>query len=173
MLSMRPRSSEHDPYYARYIDRVADGALMDRLKDQVGEYRDLLTGVADDRAALPTGPGKWSIKDILGHVADTERVFAFRLTWFARGDTAALPGFEQDDWVVAASSDRQTLVNLLADVAAVREATLTLLGALPEETYERTGVANGQPASVRALAWIIAGHAQHHLDGLRPVVEAS
>ena len=164
MLAMRPRSDEYGAFYAGYIGRVADGEWRARLEAQPAEYRALLAGVDDDRAALPLAPGKWSLHDVIGHVADAERVFAFRLLWFARADGSELPGFDQDAWVARVSKQSRTLAGLLDDLQAVRQSTLTLLQSIPDEAADRRGVANGSAISVRALAWIIAGHAQHHLE---------
>lgn len=173
MLSLRPRASEYDPFYAGYVARVPDNGWLEQLQGQPEEFRTLVRGLDPDRAALPLAAGKWSLVETLAHVADTERVFAFRLLWFARGGTAELPGFDQDDWVRVAGTTRRSLEAVLDDLAAVRDATLTLLEGVPDEAAERAGVANGQPVTVRALAWIIAGHTQHHLDGLRAFVRRS
>lgn len=166
---MRPGSDEYGAFYAGYIARVPDGQWLSRLEAQPAEYRALLDGVDDDRAALPLAPGKWSLLDVMGHVADTERVFAFRLLWFARADVSELPGFDQDAWVEQVKAHPRPLAWLLDDFEAVRQSTLTLLRSLPDEAADRRGVANGSPMSVRALAWMIPGHAQHHLDALRAV----
>lgn len=167
MLETRPRADEYPEFYAGYIGRVPDGGWRARLDAQPSEYRAVLAGVDDVQAALPVAPGKWSRLDILNHVADTERVFAFRLLWFARGESTALPGFDQDAWAGRVSDQSRTVAGLLDDVAAVRQATMSLLRGLPDHVADRRGVANGNPMTVRALAWMIAGHAQHHLDGLR------
>lgn len=164
---MRPQSSEYGAFYAGYVGRVPEGGWLERLEAQPGEFRSLLAGYDDDRAALPTAPGKWSLLDLLTHLCDTERVFAFRLLWFARGDSSELPGFDQDAWVREAAGSRRTLASVLDEFEAVRRATLALLRSLPDQVAERKGVANGNVITVRALAWTIPGHAQHHLDGLR------
>ncbi len=167
MLRMRPQSSEHAPFYAGYIARVPDGRWLERMQAQPGEFRALLADHDDARAALPMAPGKWSLLDLLAHVADTERVFAFRLLWFARGEGTELPGFDQDAWARDAGADRRTVAAALDEIDAVRQATLMLVLGLSDEHADRRGLANGSAVTVRALAWMIAGHAQHHLDGLR------
>ena len=144
-----------------------DGEWLARLEQQPDEYRALLAGLDEARAAAPTAPGKWSVVDILGHVCDTERVFGFRLIWFARGAPSELPGFDQDAWVEAARSQPRTLADSLDEFAKVRQATLAMLRTVSDEDALRRGVANGNPITVRACGWMIAGHAQHHLDGLR------
>lgn len=167
MLATRPRDDEYAAFYAGYIARVPDDAWLALLEAQPSEYRALLAGVDDDRAALPVAPGKWSRLDVLSHVADTERVFAFRLLWCARAEPSELPGFDHDAWVRQVSDHPRTMAGLLDDLAAVRLATLSLLRGLPDGVADRRGVANGHAITVRALGWMIAGHAQHHLDGLR------
>jgi hypothetical protein len=167
MLAMRPQPSEYGAFSAGYIARVPDGGWLERLEVQPAELRQLLATYDDERAALPLAPGKWSLLDLLTHLSDTERVFAFRLLWFARGDASELPGFDQDAWARNAGATRRSLAEALDEFAAVRQASLALLRSLPDEAADRRGVANGHPISVRALAWMIPGHAQHHLDALR------
>ena len=121
----------------------------------------------NDDAAAPTAPGKWSIKQILGHLCDTERVISYRALRFARGDEKELQGFEQDDYVREAGSNARSLEDLLDELESVRKSTLALFGSLPPEAETRRGVANGNPVTVRALAYIIAGHAQHHYEVLK------
>jgi hypothetical protein len=167
MLSMRPQSSEYGAFYAGYIARVPDGRWLERLESQPAELRAVLAGYADDRAALPMAPGKWSLLDLLVHLCDTERVFAFRLLWFARADPSELPGFDQDAWAKQSGAARRSVADVLDEFAAVRQASLTLLRSLPDDVADRRGVANGNGITVRALAWMIPGHVQHHLDALR------
>jgi uncharacterized damage-inducible protein DinB len=167
MLAIRPGTDEYGTFYAGYIARVPDGEWLARLQRQPDEYRALVGGVGEARAAAPSAPGKWSLVDILGHVCDTERVFGFRLLWFARGAPTELPGFDQDPWVEARQRQPRTLASALEELVATRQATLTLLGTVADEHADRRGVANGHPMTVRACSWMIAGHAQHHLDGLR------
>ena len=171
MLTMRPQASEYADYYARYIGRVPDGQWRARLEAQADEYRALVAGLDEDTAGLPTAPGKWSVTQTLMHVADAERVFAFRLLWFARADGAALPGFDQDKWMASLTGVPLTLAGALEDVAMTRQATLSLLKSVPDEFADRKGVASDNPITVRALAWIIVGHAQHHLDLLRDALD--
>ena len=166
MLTRRPAPDEYAEFYATYIGRVPDGGWLERLQAQPSELRALLGGYDDERAALPMAPGKWSVLDLLGHISDAERVFAFRVLWFARADASALPGFDQDNWARQAAGTRRTVAGALDEFDAVRQASLTLLRSLPDGIADRSGVANGKAVTVRALAWIIAGHAQHHLDAL-------
>lgn len=166
MLS-RPEPTEYAEYYKNYIARVPDGPLTDFLTQQAKQYRQLLSGVSDRDAGAPTAPGKWSIKQVLGHVCDTERVMSYRAMRFARGDQKELHGFEQDDYVREAASNSRTLEDLLDEFDSVRQATVTLLRSLPPGSDTRVGVANGNRVTVRGLAYIVAGHAQHHYDLLK------
>jgi hypothetical protein len=167
MLTMRPQPSEYADYYAKYVGHVPDGQWRARLEAQADEYRALVAGLDEDAAGLPTAPGKWSVTQTLTHVADAERVFAFRLLWFARADGAALPGFDQDKWMASLSGVPLSLADALEDVAVARQGTVRMLKSVPDEFGDRKGVASDNPITVRALAWIIVGHAQHHLDLLR------
>ncbi len=166
MLS-RPDSTEYADFYKNYIARVPDGTVLDFLARQPSDYRRLLAGVSDGDATAPTAPGKWSIKQVLGHICDTERVISYRALRFSRGDQTELPGFEQDDYVREAGSNSRSVEDLLAEFESVRRATLALFSSLPPGADMRAGVANGNPLSVRALAYIAAGHAQHHYELLK------
>ncbi len=163
----RPDSTEYAEFYKNYIARVPDGPLFDFLAQQPGNYRQLLGGISDADAATPTAPGKWSLKQILGHLCDTERVITYRALRFARGDGKELHGFEQDDYVSEAGSNSRSLDDLLNEVESLRKSTLALFGSLPSGTEMRRGVANGNPVTVRALAYIVAGHMQHHYELLK------
>jgi hypothetical protein len=163
----RPESTEYAEFYGKYIARVPDGSLLDFLSRQLGDYRELFSGVSDDAASARPLPDKWSAKEILGHVCDTERVISYRALRFARGDTRELLGFEQDDFVREAHSNARPLADLISELESVRRASIALLGSLPKEAATRSGVANKNPVTVRALAYVIAGHAEHHLESLR------
>ena len=166
MLS-RPDATEYADYYKNYIARIPDGAVLDLLAQQPGDYRRLLGGVTDGDASAPPAPGKWSIKQVLGHICDTERVISYRALRFSRCDQTELPGFEQDDYVREAGSNSRSVEDLLAEFESVRRATIALFSSLPPGTDTRAGVANGNPLSVRALAYIAAGHVQHHYELLK------
>lgn len=169
MLS-RPDSSEYAEFYKNYIARVPDGNVLNFLAKQPGDYWRLLAAVSEEAAAAEPAPGKWSIKEVLGHVCDAERVMSYRALRFGRGDGKELQGFEQDDYVREASSNSRSLEELLNEFESVRKATLAFFGSLPPGAEMRGGVANGNPVTVRALAYIAAGHAQHHYEGLRAAV---
>jgi hypothetical protein len=162
-----PAQDEYAPFYAGYVARVAGRDLRDVLGRQAGEIRALIAPLTDEDGTARYEPGKWSVKEVLGHIADTERVMSYRLLRIARGDVTPLPGFEQDPYVAAANADERTLASLLAELEAVRGSTLALVGSLGAEAWERRGVASGREVSARALAHIIAGHLDHHVAILR------
>lgn len=158
----RPAPAEYAPYYSRYLAVVPEGEIVETLRSQIGETLALLSPLSEERARHRYAPGKWSVKEVVGHVADSERVFAYRALCFARADAAELPGFDEERYAANAPFDRRPLPEVLAELGAVRAATVTLLAGLPDAAWDRQGVANGNPVTVRALAWIIAGHERHH-----------
>ncbi len=166
-LIPRPAPGEHGAYYARYVEAVPDGDLLRTLEDQAEATLALLREVGAARGGFRYAPGKWSVREVVGHLADTERVMTHRALRFARGDEAELPGFDQDAYVAAAGFDRRSLADLAEELADVRKATLKLFGGMDVEAFERGGVASGSRVTVRALAWITAGHERHHQRILR------
>jgi len=163
----RPDRNEYADFYTNYISKVPDGDLLNFLDLQPAEFDGLANNVSDALASQPPAPGKWSVKQVLGHLCDTERIHSYRILRFARGDKTELQGFEQDDYVAAAHSNSRSTTELLAELKSVRKATLSLLESLTSEDTTRSGTANGKSISVRAMAYVIAGHAQHHLELLR------
>lgn len=159
----RPVAAEYAPYYGRYIDKVPDGDLLRTLEDQGRETQAVLAGLSEAKALYRYAPGKWSVKEVVGHVTDTERVFSYRALRFARGDATALPGFDENAWVPAGSFDARSLADLAAELDAVRRATLALFRGLDAAALARRGTASDNAVSVRAIAWIIAGHERHHV----------
>ena len=166
-LVPRPAADEYAPFYAGYIARVPDGDLCATLGAQLVDTLTLVRGIPEARGADRYATGKWSIKQVLGHVIDTERIMSYRALRIARGDATPLPGFEQDDYVPAGEFDRRTLADLVEELVAVRHATIQLLRHLDPAALARRGTANGTPVSARALAYIIAGHERHHVAILR------
>ena len=162
-----PAETEHAPYYARYVASVAPGQAMYEMAAQLDAMRALLGHLSDDEARARYEPGKWSIKESLGHVVDTERVFAYRALRIARGDQTPLPGFDQDAFMEHAGFDERPLASLLEEWDVVRRSTLALFRSLPAEAFERRGTASDASVTVRALAYIIVGHVSHHLEILR------
>lgn len=165
--TIRPGPGEYAPFYAGYVARVPDGDVLATLEAQLREAVSLLEGVPAGREGHRYAPGKWSVREVVGHVADAERIFAYRALRFARGDRTPLPGFEENGYVRAAGSDARPLAELTGELRTVRLATLSLFRGLPAEAWSRSGEASGAPVTVRALAWIAAGHAAHHLHVLR------
>jgi len=163
----RPDRSEYADFYADYIAKVPDGDVIAFLSAQPGSYRKLLSRVSDQMASARPQPGKWNVKEIVGHLCDAERIQSYRALRFARGDQNELHGFEQDDYVREAHSDTRSLADLLNEFEAVRSSTVALVKSFPPDVGQRSGVANGAPVTVRAMAYIIAGHTQHHYDLLK------
>jgi hypothetical protein len=163
----RPDATEFADFYAGYIAGVPDGDLIAVLESQGKETLGLLRGVPESKGGFAYAPGKWTLKDVLGHIADAERVFSYRVLRIARGDQTPLASFDENAWVPTAGAGARTLTDLLEELAAVRASTLALLRHLPPEAPTRRGTASGKTISVRALAWIIAGHERHHVRIIR------
>jgi uncharacterized damage-inducible protein DinB len=167
-LAERPAAGEEFAvFYARYVELVPDGDVVATLEGQLADTVAVLDAFGEERAGHRYAPGKWSVREVVGHCVDTERVFAFRALAAARGEAAALPGFDENAYVAAAHSDGRTLNSLLGEWTAVRRATLALFRNLDAAALARRVTANGAPASARALAWITAGHELHHRRLLR------
>jgi uncharacterized damage-inducible protein DinB len=165
----RPAATEYGAYYHTYVSKVPEGDILGILESQGRASVSLLAGLTDARADVDRGPGTWNIKEVVGHVSDTERVFAYRALRFARGDATPLPGFDQNEYMKVANFRSQALANLARELAAVRAATVALLRSFDAAAWSRGGVASGAEVTVRALAHIIAGHEKHHFDFLRAV----
>ncbi len=163
----KPEAGEFPPYYQGYVDAAPPGDVVATLEDQRAETVALLRGLTEAQGAHRYASGKWSVKEVVGHLSDAERVFAHRALRFARNDPATLPGFDENAWVPAGGFDRRTTGELADEWEAVRRATLALFRSLDDAAAARRGVANKNPVSVRALAWICLGHTAHHLRILR------
>lgn len=162
----RPEADEYDDFYAGYVARVPPGDLVEILETQIDETHDLVEGLSDAEADYAYAPGKWTVKEVLGHLADSERVLAYRALRFARTDATDLPGFDENAWVPPGSFGDRTPESLAEELRSVRAASVHLFRGLPAEAWTRTGTANGAPVSVRALACIIAGHELQHRSTL-------
>jgi uncharacterized damage-inducible protein DinB len=158
----RPDASEFQAYYGRYIDRVPDGDLLQTLRAQLDDTRALVREAGEARGGHRYEPGKWSIREVLGHVIDAERIFAYRALRIARGDATPLPGFDENAYAEVSNADARTLAQLAEELEHVRMSTIALFRGLDDAALARMGTASGGPASARALAWIIAGHERHH-----------
>jgi uncharacterized damage-inducible protein DinB len=159
---VRPGSDEYGAFYSGYVDRVPEGDLVAILEHQIEDTLALLRSVPDEDGDRRYAPGKWSVKEVVGHLADTERVMSYRALRVARGDSTPLPGFEQDDYVAAADFSRRSLAILLSELEVLRRGTVALFDSLTEEDWARRGTASGHPVTPRSLACIIAGHELHH-----------
>ena len=157
-----PERSEAAPYYFTYIDRIANLDIVGALDSQTAEILPLLRGMTEEKSQHRYAPGKWSIRELWNHVNDSERVFLYRALWFARGFDSPLPSFEQEIAARNAGADHIAWGEHVEEFRAVRSATLSFFRHLPEQAWKLTGVASGHPVTVRALAYIIAGHVAHH-----------
>ena len=163
----RPAPSEYAPFYAGYVGLVPPGDLISLLETQLDETLGLLGGLSDEEAGFRYAPDKWSIKQVVDHLIEAERIFVYRALAFSRNETKHLPGYEQNDYVAAANFDEQSWSGLLDEWRAVRKATVCFFRGLNAAMMERAGVASEVSFTVRALACIIAGHERHHVAVLR------
>jgi uncharacterized damage-inducible protein DinB len=161
-LATRPADDEYLPYYAKYITRVPDGDLLATLESQLEGTMELLDRFGEEGGSVRYAPGKWSVKQVVGHITDAERVFTYRAMCAARGESAPLPGFDENAYTEQGGFDARTLDSLAAELTAVRRASLALFRNMSEEDLSRRVIANGAAVTPRALAWIIAGHERHH-----------
>jgi hypothetical protein len=166
-LRARPHTSEYAPFYHGYISAVPEGDVVALLREGGREVVEAVAGLSEHRAGFRYAEGKWSVREVVGHLIDAERIFGYRALRIGRGDATPLPGFEENDYVRAAHSDERTIGSLAQEFSAVRESTVLLFQSLPADAWVRRGISNGKEISVRALAYIAAGHARHHLKILR------
>jgi DinB family protein len=167
MPIVRPAADEYVPFYETYVSQVTEPDLVALLTAQQTNTARFLAGLTETQAACRYAPDKWSIREIIGHLADSERIFSYRLLRIARADTTPLPGFDENAYVPSGEFERRPLASVAAEFASVRAATLTLLQGLTPEGLARMGTASGKPISARALAYIIGGHEKHHLGVVR------
>jgi len=163
----RPQTSEYAPFYHGYVASVPEGDVVELLRSGGRELLEAIRRIPEERAGHRYGPEKWTIRQVIGHLIDAERIFTYRALCIARGDTTPLAAFDENDYVKTAGSEARTLSNLARELGAVREASVQLFESLPDDAWGRSGVASGKNISVRALAYITAGHAMHHLKILR------
>ena len=166
-VTAAPDRTEAAEYYFRYIDLIPPGDICDQLVTQGKETLALLRGIEEERSLSRYAPDKWSIREVVSHLNDTERLFVFRAFWFARGFDTPLPSFDQNVAAASAAADERTWTSLVEEFAAVRAATVTFFQTLPAKAWTRRGIASGNPFSVRALAYLSAGHVTHHVAILR------
>ena len=163
----RPATDEYASSFQAYVDRVPDGDVLEHLARQGAATRSLFAAVGEDKGRFRYADGKWSVKRVLQHVADGERLFCYRALCIARGETTSLPGFDENLYAANDGTDGRLLTDILAEFVSVRAATLTLFRGFDAAAWVRRGLANGNPVSVRSLPWITAGHELHHLAVLR------
>lgn len=167
MAIPRPDTDEYAPYYGTYISEVAGSDALPVLVAQRASSASFLAGIPETKAGYRYAPGKWSLREVIGHLSDSERIFAYRLLRFARGDETPLASFDENAYVPAGEFERRSLADVAREFAAVRDATLALVSGLDEVRLARRGLASGKTMSARAMAWVIAGHETHHLRVIR------
>jgi hypothetical protein len=160
---IRPAADEFAPFYAGYVQQVPDGDIVEAMIGGAEISAALLGDLPDDIASRAYAPGKWTLKEVVLHCADTERIFAYRALRIARGDTTPLPGFDENAYTPLSGASSRTLEDILDELQSVREASVTLFSGLPSEAWTRRGMASGKDVSVRGIAWITAGHLLHHM----------
>jgi len=163
MTIKRPDQSEFAPFYAGYIGKVPDSGPAPLMQAQITDL-EKLRSLPEAQANHAYAAGKWTVKELLGHVADAERVFSYRLTRIARGDKTPLSGFDENAWAKTAPHGKRRMADVVDEMIAVRRATLALIDSLDESTIGNVGLANNNSVSARAICWIMAGHTKHHLD---------
>jgi hypothetical protein len=167
MITTIPDRTEAAEYYFTYIDQVPAGDICGILEAQLPETLALLQGISDEQSRYRYAPDKWSIRQVVSHLNDTERLFVFRALWFARGFDSPLPSFDQNVAISTAGADARSWHSHVEEFRVIRAATVAFFRNLPEDAWARRGVASGNPFTVRALAYIAAGHAAHHAALLR------
>jgi hypothetical protein len=158
-----PAPDEAAEYFHKYINQVGLGDVRQQLETQAREVMSLLRGISDDKSRHRYAPEKWSIRQVVSHVNDTERVFTYRALWFARGFGGALPSFDQDVAIAGAAADDRPWGDHIEEFGAIRAATVALFRGLQPDAWDRRGIASNNPVTVRALAYIVAGHVTHHV----------
>ncbi|HMV99066.1 MAG TPA: DinB family protein [Acidobacteriota bacterium] len=159
----RPQPDEHTPYHTMYLSKIPEGDILELLIKHGEDIHHQLSQIAEEQSAFRYAEDKWSLKQVLGHLIDTERIFQYRLLRVARQDQTPIEGFEQDDYVASGEFDARSWASLLEVYTTVRAATVSLIKGLPSDAWLRRGTANKNPVSVRALVCLIAGHELHHM----------
>jgi len=163
----RPADNEYAQHYAGYVSLIRDDDVLGQLQRQGRDTAVLLGRVSEDRSHYRYAEGKWTIREVTGHLSDSERVFTYRALTFARGDGTPLPPFDENAWAAVSNADQRPMSALVEEMEAVREATITLFRGFAEAEWARWGTASGHKITVRALAYIVLGHERHHLNVLR------
>ncbi len=163
----RPDATEYAPYYGKYISLIPEGDLIKIMNEQFERTLATLRKISETQSLTRYEPGKWSIKEVVGHMIDTERIMSYRALRIGRGDETPIPGFEQDDYVRGANSEARPFQEIVEEFQAVRRATLALFSSFDEAALSRRGTASDLPVSARALTCIVAGHERHHINVLQ------
>jgi hypothetical protein len=166
-MGSRPQNTEYAPFFAGYVSLVPESDVLAVLESQPAGLAQLASLVPSDREGFRYAEGKWTIREVFGHLIDAERVFSYRAFCISRGEQLSLPGFDENVYIRHSHYDRQRLGELVAEFAALREASLTFFRQLDDHDWERLGTANDNPASVRGLSFVMAGHVRHHIGVLR------
>ena len=169
MSISKPLEGEYNPYYHEYIGRVPDGDVLTFMEVQLVDTLALLRGLSEEQANARPAPEEWNIKQVVGHLSDTERIFAYRALRFGRGDETELPGYFQNPYAENGHFEERSLADLLDEFATIRKSSLLLFRNFTLEDVQRVGIASSNPVSVRALIYTIAGHEQHHMASIRTV----
>lgn len=166
-MTIRPKQDEYNPFYEAYIGIVPEGEVGDMLRDAEAKTLELFAGLTEEQANYRYAPGKWSLKEVLGHINDNERVMAYRLLRIARGDQTPLPGYDQDVLVANAGFAERSLASLVAEYQTIRQSTLPLVDNLTAEAWAQMGNMSDHPVSARAIGYILVGHERHHIEVIK------
>src|SRR5262245_37603421 len=163
----RPVADDFPPYFATYIDKVPAGDVLELLRTQIDDTIRTLSKVKEKDAGYRYAPGKWSIKEVVEHVVDTERIFVYRALCFARGEKQSLPGFEENDYAANSGSDQKPLLDILNELKTQRASTIAFFSGVPADALKRRGTANNREYAMYSIPYIVAGHERHHLGVLK------
>lgn len=160
----RPEKNEYAEYYHKYVEKVPQGNIVDVLDDQLNSIVNFFSRITEEKSKHRYAPGKWSIKEVLGHIMDAERVFAYRVLRFSRGDEKSLLSFDENQYISNSTYDSVPLQLIVEEFSYIRKANIRMFKNLSDEMWMKKGIASNNPVTVRGLAYIIAGHAQHHIN---------
>ena len=164
---MRPKTGDNNPYYDRYINLIGDDGIIEVLEEHSKTSEKFLETFTEEQGNYSYADGKWTVKEVLGHIIDTERIMAYRALAFAKNEVQSLPGFEQDDYVAESNFNNRSLVDMINEFSTVRESNIILFKSFDEKILNRRGTASESEVTVLALIYIIAGHEKHHMKILR------
>lgn len=163
----KPNKSEYNSYYEPYISALPEKNINQILEEQINEIQNLFGVLNESKGNFAYAEGKWTVKEVLGHITDTERIFAYRILSFARGEKQKIPGFDQNEYVLNGNFNKRTIKDLSEEFIYLRKSNIILINSFNEETLKKIGNANGKEVTVNALQFILAGHVHHHIKVLR------